>query len=491
MLRKIKKYKLNNFGVRPLLCECSHVWSMLLNALSLALLIFLGLVIHDDCYAVAPMASLELSNTKLEAKTMEESTAITNTKVNASIANAASYNLTLSFDNVSLINDTTIIKPGNVTDDNTWGYKWEEESFYHAPNATNELTVPNLGSNNAISFSKNLTFAVKFGKDADAGTYSTKGTISLTAQPAITYTLLYNANGGDTASIPSSQTCMVAPSNTDCIITISGTVPTRADYEFLGWADSADATDAQYAGETNVSIATNRVLYAVWKKSIKTLDNITTMQEMTKEICAASAIGKDYSLKDSRDGAYYTVRKFADARCWMTSNLRITGSRVLTLNNSNVSSNYSLLGSNLNNFSSSNSNQGVYLSNSIGYYSWCAATAGTCGSTTVDGNAPSSICPKGWKLPSGSNSGDYAKLFASEKLSNFEQMQASPYNFGFTGWIYIDNGIPKLGQTSSVGYWWTSTPYGDDSTSAYRLLNGSLDRSSRYRGMAIRCVAQY
>lgn len=54
------------------------------------------------------------------------------------------------------------------------------------------------------------------------------------------------------------------------------------------------------------------------------------------------------------------------------------------------------------------------------YYSWSAATAGSGGSKVVStsgqselivsGTATGSICPKGWRLPTGGSSGEYAKL---------------------------------------------------------------------------------
>ena len=92
-------------------------------------------------------------------------------------------------------------------------------------------------------------------------TYSAKKTITLYAVwKANTYTLTYNANGGQGA--PVSQTATAGQS-----ITISSAKPTRSGYSFLGWATSQDATKSQYAPGSKYTGSTNVTLYAVWQKN--------------------------------------------------------------------------------------------------------------------------------------------------------------------------------------------------------------------------------
>ena len=86
----------------------------------------------------------------------------------------------------------------------------------------------------------------------------------------ITYsvTISYNANGGSGA--PSSQSN--TSTTTSVSIKLSSTIPTRANYDFLGWATSDAATIATYQPNTSYtftgSTSGNTVtLYAVWKKS--------------------------------------------------------------------------------------------------------------------------------------------------------------------------------------------------------------------------------
>lgn len=80
-----------------------------------------------------------------------------------------------------------------------------------------------------------------------------------------TSTLKYNANGGTGA--PSNQTHTNAASASSYAETVSSTVPTRENYRFEGWADSASATTAQYQPGGTVTIqksSPTKTIYAVW-----------------------------------------------------------------------------------------------------------------------------------------------------------------------------------------------------------------------------------
>ena len=82
--------------------------------------------------------------------------------------------------------------------------------------------------------------------------------------PAVTkYTLTYDANGGTGA--PAKQT---GQGN----VRISGTVPTRTGYTFLGWAEKPDATESQYSKGSLITLDKDITLYAVWMKN-NTPDN--------------------------------------------------------------------------------------------------------------------------------------------------------------------------------------------------------------------------
>ncbi len=273
---------------------------------------------------------------------------------------------------------------------------------------------------------------------------------------------------------------------------------------------------------------------ASWKnesgKEVEKTD-LKTIQQVTKEnfsdkycanTTAANALvpaGSTITLRDSRDGNNYKIMKMNDGKCWMVENLRLPGGTSLDSTNSDVTSAYTLpanqaVGNTINNWGTDKTSQnmaegstGMKINGSGAwkpaygnYYSWCTATAGTCSDS---GDAPSSICPKGWTLPSNSNTniGTYTAL-----------------NSAFAGsWTAIGgvNGI-KLGYNSndaffpaaglvngdglynsgSYGYYWSSTVYSSNVSRAYDLFFNSggvspAHFSNRYLGFSVRCVASF
>jgi len=72
-----------------------------------------------------------------------------------------------------------------------------------------------------------------------------------------TYTLTYDANGGDDPPAPQS-----APRDT--FTTVSVLIPNRTDYVFDGWATTPTATIAQYQPGDNIFMDGDITLYAVW-----------------------------------------------------------------------------------------------------------------------------------------------------------------------------------------------------------------------------------
>ncbi|MBQ6268215.1 MAG: InlB B-repeat-containing protein [Clostridia bacterium] len=80
--------------------------------------------------------------------------------------------------------------------------------------------------------------------------------INLFTESAGAYTLTYDA--GDGAPAPS-------PRSGSGSVTLSGLTPRRDGATFLGWADSADATAAQYQPGDAYALTQDATLYAVWQ----------------------------------------------------------------------------------------------------------------------------------------------------------------------------------------------------------------------------------
>ena len=119
----------------------------------------------------------------------------------------------------------------------------------------------------------------------------------------------FDGNGEDAAGVPKSQKEI---STTGSVTFTIPAAPARPEYEFLGWAEKADAQTATYKAGDTVTLtrdAQNKTLYAIWKK-IKRNSSIT----------AAASVSKTYG-----DGAFaLNVKK--------TGN----GTLVYTVDNSDV-----------------------------------------------------------------------------------------------------------------------------------------------------------
>nr|DAR55632.1 MAG TPA: hypothetical protein [Caudoviricetes sp.] len=103
-------------------------------------------------------------------------------------------------------------------------------------------------------------------KYSAGGQYTGNSNITLYAiwTNAAKMTLAYNANGGSGA--PSSQTHLI-----NTVSKISGVIPTRNNYVFLGWSTSSSATSATYIADgqytnNNFTNGATVTLYAVWLK---------------------------------------------------------------------------------------------------------------------------------------------------------------------------------------------------------------------------------
>ncbi len=73
-----------------------------------------------------------------------------------------------------------------------------------------------------------------------------------------TYTVKYNANGGTGAPAAQTKTHGVA-------LTLRSEAPSRTGYNFKGWAETADATEAQYQPGDPFTKDADTTLYAVWQ----------------------------------------------------------------------------------------------------------------------------------------------------------------------------------------------------------------------------------
>ena len=266
---------------------------------------------------------------------------------------------------------------------------------------------------------------------------------------------------------------------------------------------------------------------------------ITYMQDINSNNKASvlSSLTADatYQIKDNRDNETYCVGKLADGNLWLLDNLALdlTNSTVLSGMNENnthasnttlnylkngggtTSDKYAITGvvnwTDSPTYASSYSysdplvsltNKNVVPTDATstngqykvgGYYNYCAASAGSyCygnGTSygTSSGNATEDICPKGWRMPTGSSSGEYQALYNNTNYNTYANYRSalrlplSDY-FGSSSAYY----------QSSQGRFWSSTR-DNDRYMYYLYLTTSYVYPSNYndprsRGNSVRCV---
>jgi len=80
-----------------------------------------------------------------------------------------------------------------------------------------------------------------------------------------TYSLTYDANGGDASSVPADNN---AYSSGARVWVDNNTEPQRLGYIFAGWNTATDGSGSQYYGNDSFFISSNTTLYAVWNKGL-------------------------------------------------------------------------------------------------------------------------------------------------------------------------------------------------------------------------------
>lgn len=217
-----------------------------------------------------------------------------------------------------------------------------------------------------------------------------------------------------------------------------------------------------------------------------TFDSIANMQDMTPELCANTKEHQTKTLRDIRNDNTYTVAKLKDGRCWMTQSLRIAG-KTLTSADSDVTSNYTIPASSGSGFGTYDTSS-VYVDSDGGLYTWYAATAGTGTKalSTQGQNTTVSICPKGWRLPTGGNGGEFEAL--NNRYSSISDLMANA-NFVLSGFL----GGGSRADQGSGGFYWSSTVNSSD-YAYYLYLNTSnaypAHYSHKYNGFSVRCIAR-
>ena len=249
----------------------------------------------------------------------------------------------------------------------------------------------------------------------------------------------------------------------------------------------------------------------------------TPIQNITQAQCQALPVFTGTNdteavktVTDNRGGTTrtYRIAKLADNKCWMLDNLKLgstTAAITLTPSDSNVAANFTLPQVQAGGSASDDTptvsgpvpgDTGSGATNYGYLYNWSAATAGETQASITSGNAPHSICAKGWRLPiSGgyySGIGEFADLdrafggtgiTASSGEANIAQWQhTGPFRGVFAGYWW--EGFNDQG---SYGFLWSSSAapgWLDDAFYAYFNADEVYPgiNANRGHGFGVRCL---
>lgn len=298
-------------------------------------------------------------------------------------------------------------------------------------------------------------------------------------------------------------------------------------------------------------------LYAVWVPVAKDKDGneltfqtegllATQLTETAGDTLASKPNEYITALRDERDNQVYAVAKLKDGNYWMIENLRLntTGSNDGTKAQGFGGVFSGLAKAESANFSSSTTANSLYSTTNItgsnqgyrfprynnkntnspvanmtstsdniysygNYYTWAAAIANTNDYTgpevkvndKTSETANTSICPSGWRLPygrdtgNGTASGGFYNL--NYKINNdssvtdataSKNLRAYPNNFVYSGVFDTSSAYSR----GSFGYYWSSTAGGSIGAYSLSFFSSSVSPGTynlyKYYGNSVRCV---
>ena len=208
------------------------------------------------------------------------------------------------------------------------------------------------------------------------------------------------------------------------------------------------------------------------------------MQTFTADMCEAQASDAPVTLTDARDGNTYTVR-YIEGACWMTQNLRITGTVSSEYSNFSTNSSVNVCEGDLtdgNSYDEARCHDSGNTTNGV-WYNYASASAKTITGSPNSTVATEDICPANWHLPSYDTTNSAGSVNSLSSTSATSMSKFSPVTGGYYGYGSLSR--------TGYGYWWSTTAY--DAGSRYYLnYNGSSpDTNSvvnRDYGYYIRCV---
>ena len=249
----------------------------------------------------------------------------------------------------------------------------------------------------------------------------------------------------------------------------TGAVTETTDVSF--GAKVGNATAGKYSDKVVFTVYVNGQNGKLKNGTRKRFAVLNTMQNFSCQ--NLENVGDMTTLMDSRDGSLYNVAKLADGKCWMIENLRLLD-KTITSEDSDIAegTTHTVPASAAFPFvNPADSELAVKLSNDEVFYTWTLATAGEGNvDTPFLSTVEHSICPKGWRLPTGGVGGEYETLY---NLYGPEGMRNDVPGFGYPGSAYGEYDIDRNGA------YWTSTT-GANHSGSWTANGGVITTASAY-----------
>lgn len=282
-------------------------------------------------------------------------------------------------------------------------------------------------------------------------------------------------------------------------------------YYFTSWSgsDGVTVTDSD-------TISTTITVAGPGELALN-IGRLAAMQDVTEATCPTTA----QQVYDVRDNEIYTVQKLADGKCWLLDNLRLdladadvqNNLTSSTTNASDATLNYLKNGGGTTADQYPTAGVRAWISDSYSvpqvdttakeatsptgyaagkfgaYYNYCAASAGSycygedANIGTSTGDAVEDICPSGWRLPTGGESGEYQALYDaySGDFASFVNALRTP----LSGYHTLHRG--------NRGYYFSSTRLNDQFMYRLDVLPSSIGpvgSEDRNGNISVRCVAK-
>lgn len=335
--------------------------------------------------------------------------------------------------------------------------------------------------------------SVAFMTSQDAETIRTK--LGLTSKETLRFPLAAsNVVNSIGSSNPSTTILVYSASTTDV------TKNSQCQTDLNGYCD---AFQLQYKKESDGSLVT---LNSRNNRFVAIADDAMNIQTVTSANCPTTRT----MTVDARDNHTYWIMKLSNGKCWMLTNLAYGGGGANTYNDTKTIFDKTGVGGNANYPwyyvnsganptsnptapSTSTNGMGQY-----GYlYNWCAAMGaqtgtGACSETSMTPTPSTaiSICPSGWRLPTGVSGGEFTALNtavnggSTTSDSGLRTTWLSQYGGSSGGGAFFSTG--------TVGDYWSSSAYTIDKSYLMYITSNNINpawTNYKTQGYAVRCVA--